>query len=59
MIHDRSRIELIEIEDVLKKYHPVWVSIHFTHPKEITPAVKPHVQSLQTPAYRLEVRLSF
>lgn len=23
--------------DMLKKYHPVWMSIHFTHPNEITP----------------------
>jgi lysine 2,3-aminomutase len=26
--------------NTLKKYHPVWVSIHFTHPAEITPEVK-------------------
>lgn len=25
---------------MLKKYHPLMMSIHFTHPKEITPAVK-------------------
>ena len=24
---------------VLKKYHPLWMSIHFTHPSEITPEV--------------------
>ncbi|MFH1480666.1 MAG: KamA family radical SAM protein [Pseudomonadota bacterium] len=24
---------------MLKKYHPLWVSIHFTHPEEITPEV--------------------
>jgi lysine 2,3-aminomutase len=24
----------------LKKHHPVWMSIHFTHPAEITPEVK-------------------
>lgn len=24
---------------VLKKYHPLWMSIHFTHPEEITPEV--------------------
>ena len=23
--------------DMLKKYHPVWMSIHFTHPDELTP----------------------
>jgi len=26
--------------NVIKKYHPVWISIHFTHPMEITPEVK-------------------
>ena len=25
---------------ILKKYHPVWMSIHFTHPKEITKEVR-------------------
>lgn len=25
---------------VLKKYHPLWMSIHFTHPKEITKEVR-------------------
>lgn len=25
---------------MLHKYHPVWMSIHFTHPDEITPEVK-------------------
>ena len=24
---------------MLKKYHPLWMSIHFTHPQEITPEV--------------------
>ena len=24
----------------LKKYHPLWMSIHFTHPDELTPEVK-------------------
>ena len=24
---------------VLKKFHPLWVSIHFTHPEELTPEV--------------------
>ena len=23
--------------DMLKKYHPIWVNVHFNHPKEITP----------------------
>ncbi len=26
--------------DMLKKYHPLWLSIHCNHPKEITPRVK-------------------
>jgi len=25
---------------VLKKYHPFWLSLHFTHPDELTPEVK-------------------
>lgn len=24
--------------DMLKKYHPIWVNVHFNHPNEITPA---------------------
>jgi len=27
-----------ELCDMLKKYHPLFVNIHFTHPREITPA---------------------
>ncbi|MDP3058837.1 MAG: lysine 2,3-aminomutase, partial [bacterium] len=26
-----------ELCDMLKKYHPIWVNVHFNHPKEITP----------------------
>lgn len=26
--------------NILKKHHPVWMSIHFTHPAEVTPEVK-------------------
>ncbi len=29
-----------ELVSMLKKYHPLYISIHFTHPKEITPEVK-------------------
>ncbi len=29
-----------ELVNMLKKYHPFYMSIHFTHPKEITPEVK-------------------
>ncbi|MGB9698752.1 MAG: lysine 2,3-aminomutase [Thermodesulfobacteriota bacterium] len=28
------------LTSMLKKYHPLWMSIHFTHPKEITKEVK-------------------
>lgn len=26
-----------ELCEMLKKYHPIWVNVHFNHPKEITP----------------------
>lgn len=26
-----------ELCNMLKKYHPIWVNVHFNHPKEITP----------------------
>ncbi|MCW8850581.1 MAG: KamA family radical SAM protein [Melioribacteraceae bacterium] len=29
-----------ELTNILKKYHPFWLSIHFTHPDELTPEVK-------------------
>ncbi len=29
-----------ELVSMLKKYSPLWMSIHFNHPKEITPRVK-------------------
>jgi len=29
-----------ELVNIIKKYHPVWMSIHFTHPNEITPETK-------------------
>jgi lysine 2,3-aminomutase len=28
-----------ELVKMLKKHHPLWMSIHFTHPKELTPEV--------------------
>lgn len=28
------------LTNMLKKYHPLWLSIHFTHPKEITKEVR-------------------
>lgn len=29
-----------ELVNMLKKYHPLWMSIHFTHPDELTPECK-------------------
>ncbi len=29
-----------ELVNMLKKYQPVWVNVHFNHPKEITPRVR-------------------
>jgi len=29
----------LSLVKMLKKYHPLWISIHFTHPEEITPEV--------------------
>jgi len=31
---------------MLKRYHPLWISIHFTHPDEITPEVSQACQRL-------------
>lgn len=31
---------------MLKRYHPLWMSIHFTHPEEITPEVSQACQRL-------------
>lgn len=28
------------LTSMLKKYHPLWMSLHFSHPQEITPEVK-------------------
>ncbi|MGE0142807.1 MAG: KamA family radical SAM protein [Planctomycetota bacterium] len=28
-----------ELTAILRKYHPFWMSIHFTHPREVTPEV--------------------
>lgn len=29
----------VSLVNMLKKYHPLWMSIHFTHPEELTPEV--------------------
>lgn len=29
-----------KLAGMLKKYHPLWINVHFTHPAEITPEVK-------------------
>jgi len=31
---------------MLKKYHPIWLNVHFNHPKEITPESKKAVEML-------------
>ena len=35
-----------KLVQMMRKYHPVWMSIHFTHPDEITPEVSDAVQRL-------------
>lgn len=35
-----------KLVQMIKKYHPVWMSIHFTHPDEITPEVTAACQML-------------
>ena len=30
----------VEFVNMLKKYSPIWMSIHFNHPREVTPRVK-------------------
>jgi lysine 2,3-aminomutase len=29
-----------DLVDMLRKYHPLWLNVHFNHPKEITPEVE-------------------
>ena len=29
-----------ELVDMLRRYHPLWLSLHFTHPAEVTPEVR-------------------
>ena len=35
-----------KLVEMIRKYHPVWMSIHFTHPDEITPEVSDALQRL-------------
>ncbi len=35
-----------ELVNTLKKYHPLWVNIHFNHPKELAPEVEQAVNRL-------------
>lgn len=35
-----------ELVDTLKRYHPLWVNIHFNHPKELAPEVEQAVNKL-------------
>jgi lysine 2,3-aminomutase len=36
----------VELVDMLKKYHPIWLNTHFNHPKEITPESKKAIDLL-------------
>lgn len=35
-----------DLTKILKKHHPLWMSIHFTHPKEFTPEVDKSTERL-------------
>ena len=35
-----------ELCEVLAKYHPLWINLHFNHPNEITPEVSRAVDKL-------------
>jgi lysine 2,3-aminomutase len=35
-----------DLVDMLRKFHPLWMNIHFNHPKEITPEVREAVNRL-------------
>ena len=35
-----------DLVNMLKKYHPIWVNVHFNHPKEITPETTKACQML-------------
>jgi len=35
-----------KLVDMLKKYHPIWVNVHFNHPNEITPESKAAIDKL-------------
>jgi len=43
VLPQRITLELVEM---LKKYHPVWLNTHFNHPKEITPESKKAIARL-------------
>ncbi|MGC9334505.1 MAG: lysine 2,3-aminomutase [Anaerolineae bacterium] len=30
----------LDLVDMLRRYHPLWMNVHFNHPKEFTPAVE-------------------
>ena len=29
-----------ELCEMLSKYHPVWINVHYNHPNELTPAIR-------------------
>ena len=42
---------------ILKKHHPLWMSIHFTHPNELTPEVTEiDLPASPMPAFRWAAR---
>jgi len=35
-----------ELVEILKKYHPIWVNVHFNHPRELTRSAKQSLEKL-------------
>ena len=44
------------VDRVLKTHHPLWMSLHFTHPAERTPEVTEATPGWPTPAFRSAAR---
>ena len=45
-----------ELCAMLQKYHPLWMSIHVNHPRELTMEVKEALDASPTPAFRWATR---
>ena len=41
---------------MLQKYHPLWMSVHVNHPRELTIEVKEALERLANPASRWATR---